>query len=371
MSMRLLVGVSRPGLLMFIAAKASAVYMDRRVFRIRAVQPSLISLLIALLLLMMSQPARFIRHVVLLLLLIIRLRIFHSDLFRGSSGYKLLVALQNRAHAFSQLARSQLLPCGDRETQLWKANATYWSQECSSSDADLRDLKATASNAIKETYVPWDDPVFFEASSAYCPSLRRNLFPGFTRQSQFRFLVKLIELRAQHAARAADSQQIFNPDELELVPIYAHRFQRFTWRYFARTNIASDDFARELFLDTVATCARASCQAGANDDDDDPVQKPRRTRKRRTEELEARPARRQHAKEEVASAPIDPPFPSSAETPAPVEEEQDVNMEPSVSSQATPDPTAATTTSDRPAHDTHAAETTSDRSNQHDANSQR
>ena len=272
------------------------------------------------------------------------------------------------AYSAGALLYQKIFTCGDRETQLWKANATYWSQECSSSDADLHDLKATASNAIKETYVPWDDPVFFEASSAYCPSLRHNLFPGFTHQSQFKFLVKLIGLRAQHAAKAADSQQIFNPDELELVPIYAHRFQRFAWRYFAHTNIASDDFARELFLDTVATCARTSCQAGANDDDDDPAQKPRRTRKRRTEELEARPARRQHAQEEVASAPIDPP--SSAETPTPVEEEQDVNMEPAVSSQATPDPTAATTTSDRPAHDTHAAETTSDRSNQHDANSQ-
>ena len=57
------------------------------------------------------------------------------------------------------------------------------------------------------------------------------------------------------------------------------------------------------------------------------MQRPKRTRKRRPEELEARPARKQHAKEELAPTPIEPPFPASAETPAPVKEEKDVEME--------------------------------------------
>ena len=83
----------------------------------------------------------------------------------------------------------------------------------------------------------------------------------------------------------------------------------------------------------MATCAQANCRAGANEDEDEPMQRPKRTRKRRPEEIETRPARRQHAKEELPT-PIDPPFLSSAETPAPVKEEKDVDMEPAAGSQA-------------------------------------
>ena len=124
----------------------------------------------------------------------------------------------------------------------------------------MQDLQNTASRAVQESFVPVDEALFCDASSAACPSHRHNLFPGFLHQRQFRFLLKLILLRAHHAALFLDFGEYFIQEGLDLIPIDASRFQRFAWHYYAHSDIASDEFADALFHDTAAIHA-TSCAA--------------------------------------------------------------------------------------------------------------
>ena len=80
-----------------------------------------------------------------------------------------------------------------------------------------------------------------------------------------------------------------------------------------------------------------------------PAQLPRRTRKRKTDEMEARPARKQPAKEEAAAAHVDPPFPHASDQPGSVvQKEHDVDMETGVGSQAASTPAPAEPVSAEP-----------------------
>ena len=260
------------------------------------------------------------------------------DLFRGVPGYNVLAALRSRANAFARLAGtvlrvatdldhySQHLPCGNRETRLWAANADYWNEACSYSEADIAVLQTRAAKDAIDNLIPWEEPLYF-ASSTYCPSVGQNLPPGFLDQKQFRFFLQLLEIRAHNAVKLRAPQKV-KPEERLLVMAHAERFQRFAWQFYSHSDIATDEFAHQLFLDTISQQSAPDCCAGAEADEDMPTFKPNRTRKRRPEEAETRPPRKQLVKDEAdtataqASVPA-PPYTAATHT---AKQETDVDM---------------------------------------------
>ena len=266
------------------------------------------------------------------------------DLFKGVPGYSILASLRSRANAFTRLAAivfqiaanlelySLHLPCGEHETRLWKSNAEYWNEACSYSEADIFALQNNAAKAAAESFVPREEPLYHDASSTYCPSFGENLPPGFLHQKQFRFLIELIQIRAHNAAQLTPPNKVEHSERL-LVIAHAERFQRFAWQFFSHSDVATDEFAHQLYLDTIAHHQVPACSAGAEEDEDMPIFKPKRTRKRRPEETEARPARKQQAKDEADAAADHPPSPAPSANACSVKQERDVEMEQALPSQ--------------------------------------
>ena len=266
------------------------------------------------------------------------------DLLKGVPGYSILASLRSRANAFTRLAATVFqiaanlelyslhLPCGEHETRLWRSNAEYWNEACSYSEADIFALQNNAAKAAAESFVPWEEPLFYDASSAYCPSFGENLPPGFLHQKQFRFLIELIQIRAHNAALLTSPNKVEHSERL-LVIAHAERFQRFAWQFFSHSDVATDEFAHQLYLDTIAHHQVPPCSAGAEEDEDMPIFKPKRTRKRRPEETEARPARKQQAKDEPDAAADHPPSPAPSANACSVKQERDVEMEQALPSQ--------------------------------------
>ena len=185
----------------------------------------------------------------------------------------------------------------------------------------------SAAKAAADNFIPWEEPLYFDASSTYCPSVGQNLPPGLLNQKQFRFLLQLVQIRAHNAVKLLSPQKV-KPEERLLVMAHAERFQRFAWQFYSHSDIATDEFARQFFLDTISQQSAPGCCAGAEADEDTPTFKPKRTRKRRPEEAETRPPRKQLAKDEAdtaaANASVPPPTYTAATHTA--KQETDVDM---------------------------------------------
>ena len=115
-----------------------------------------------------------------------------------------------------------------------------------------------------------------------------------------------MQIRAHNAAACLAPNRI-KPSERELVIAHAERFQRFAWHYFAHADVATDEFAHQFFLDTIASDYLHECTAGAEGEEDIPMARPKRTRKRRPDDAETRPARKQQAKDEPEPTTPRPP----------------------------------------------------------------
>ena len=91
--------------------------------------------------------------------------------------------------------------------------------------------------------------------------------------------------------------------------------------------MATDEFAHQFFMDTVASHYLQVCTAGAEGQEDIPMAKPKRTRKRRPDEAETRPARKHLAKDEQEPAPIRSPTATATRAGPAIKEERDVDMQ--------------------------------------------
>ena len=257
------------------------------------------------------------------------------DIFRGVPGYTILSNLRKRVHAFTDLAKavcnladalryySAFHNCVEEESELWVTNARFWNLKCSYSQAEIDDLQCNAAQAARATYVAWDEPSYWDASSGFCPTNGHNLLPGFTHYEQFQVLANLIQMRAHHAIK--HSPATHDVHELRLVTVHASIFQRFAWHYFANADI-NEAFLDSLLQETMVVSARAVFSAGAEGDEDTPLPRPKKTRKRRPEEAQQGPARRPHASD-VPEQPFHPTVPKGHPPESTIKQEADVEME--------------------------------------------
>ena len=257
------------------------------------------------------------------------------DIFTGVPGYNIYSNLRKRVQAFAKLANavsnvtnslqhySSFHDCLEEESLLWVANAKYWNHKCSHLQVDFDNLQKNVAQTASDAFVPVDEKPFWDVSSGTCPINGSNLLPGFTHHEQFQVLANLIQMRAHYATKSSSAKH--DKHELHLVAVHASIFQRFAWHYFANADI-NEAFLDTLLKETMATTSRAIFSAGAEGDEDAPLPRPKKTRKRRPEETQQGPARRPHATD-APEHPSHPIMPKDRPAESGMKPEPDVEME--------------------------------------------
>ena len=206
---------------------------------------------------------------------------------------------------------------------LWVTNVKYWNHKCSHLQVDLDNLQKNVAQSASDAFVPVDEKPFWDVSSGTSPINGSVLLPGFTHHEQFQVLTNLIQMRAHYATKTSTAEH--DKHELHLVAVHASIFQRFAWHYFANADI-NEAFLDTLLKETMTTTSRAISSAGAEGDEDVPLPRPKKTRKRRPEETQQGPARRPHATD-VPEHPPHPTIPKGRPAESGIKPEPDVEME--------------------------------------------